>query len=438
MGSRLCRAYTIGLHAAMFPLLRDGLSGVYPTPGKSRDAGWRKVLLKMKTWSGRSHLCYSLFISFLRLGCTAFGGPAMVAYIRDLAVEKKGWLDGGTFRHGVAVCQSIPGATAMQVAAYVGLRAGGAPGALAAYVGFLLPAFFLMVALAGIYGRVHDLAGVVAAFKGLQVVVVALVANAFYTFGRSSIKIFQDGLLALGAALFLVLHGSPVVAIVASALLGLLLYRQIDAEAEGGIGSGGHPGLWNILRLPLLLVALVFSGLVLLFFLDRQLFQLAALMLKVDCFAFGGGYASVPLMLHAVVVVHGWLDSSTFMDGIALGQVTPGPIVITATFVGFLLAGFAGALIGTAAIFTPSFIMLLAAVPSFDRLATAPLFQRALRGALVSFVGLLLAVTIQFALAIDWGWVQVLLVVAALTAFRMRVDIFWVVLVGAAVAAVLL
>lgn len=129
-----------------------------------------------------------LFLAFLRLGLTAFGGPAMVAYIRDLAVKNNRWISEKSFRHGVAVCQSIPGATAMQVAAYVGLRAGGPLGALATYVGFGLPAFLLMVAMAAFYGRVHELATLVSAFKGLQVIVVALVANATLNFGMASIR----------------------------------------------------------------------------------------------------------------------------------------------------------------------------------------------------------------------------------------------------------
>lgn len=148
-----------------------------------------------------------LLVSFLRLGLTAFGGPAMVAYIRDLAVKKNGWISEKSFRHGVAVCQSIPGATAMQVAAYVGLRAGGPLEALATYVGFGLPAFLLMVAMAAFYGRAHEITAVVSAFKGLQVIVIALVTNAALGFGRTSIKKWQNGLLALGAAAFLVLRG---------------------------------------------------------------------------------------------------------------------------------------------------------------------------------------------------------------------------------------
>ena len=380
----------------------------------------------------------TLFLAFLRLGLTAFGGPAMVAYIRILAVKKKGWLTEESFRHGVAVCQSIPGATAMQVAAYVGLRAGGAFGAVATYVGFGFPAFLLMVALAALYDRVHDLAAVVSAFKGLQVIVVALVANATVSFGHSTIKKWQDLLLGLGVAAFLTTHGSPIIAIIVSSHLGLILYRKEAVKQNDPIGSTHHAPLLKNMGAPLVLTLVLVLGLLALFYLDRQLFVLSAMMVKIDLFAFGGGYASVPLMLHEVVSARHWMDSKTFMDGIALGQVTPGPIVITATFVGYLLAGVPGALVGTISIFTPSLIILMAVVPYFDRLQSNALFQRGLRGVLVSFVGLRLAVTVRFALSIDWSVYQVLIMSLAFVALRLKVDILWVVLVGAAVSALIL
>ena len=118
-----------------------------------------------------------LFLSFLGLGATAFGGPAMVAYIRAMVVQKRQWLDDETFRNGVALCQTIPGATAMQTSAYVGLRICGARGAAASFLGFGLPAFFLMLALSVLYARFHDLPAVVSAFGGLQALIVALIAH---------------------------------------------------------------------------------------------------------------------------------------------------------------------------------------------------------------------------------------------------------------------
>jgi len=320
-----------------------------------------------------------LFFAFLRLGLTAFGGPAMVAYIRDLAVRKKEWLSEESFRDGVAICQTIPGATAMQAAAYAGLRAAGPLGAVATYVGFGLPSFVLMVLLSALYSRVHGLPAVVSLFTGLQVIVVAIVANATINFGRRTIRKWQDVLLGLAAAAFLVTGGSPIIAILVSALAATLLYLRMDLTRP----TAAQPRAANAFGLlypALVMIALLAGGLALLFFWHRTLFDLSLLMLKVDLFAFGGGYASVPLMLHEVVEVRHWMDSRVLMDGIALGQVTPGPIVITATFVGYLLAGIPGALVGTVSIFSPSLIILTMAVPYFDRLQHNPVIQRALQG----------------------------------------------------------
>jgi chromate transporter len=378
-----------------------------------------------------------LLVSFLRLGLTAFGGPVMVAYIRDLAVRKHRWVSEGSMRDGVALCQSLPGATAIQTAAYVGLRAGGTLGALAAYVGFGLPAFILMLILSFGYAEARDLRAVVSAFTGLQAIVVALVANATFTFGRSSMTDWRDALLALGAAVFLRSGGSPIVGICGAGLLGALLFRGKDGQQPVPSPASGSKA-FSQMGPALMFAGILLAGLLLLWVLDRRLFDLAALMVRVDLFAFGGGFASVPLMLHEVVEARGWMDSTTFMDGIALGQVTPGPIVITATFVGYRVAGFLGALVGTIAVFSPSFILLLATVPHFDRLKASRLFQRAVRGALGSFVGLLLATTIRFGLAAPWTIPSVIIAVFAFVALRFKVDILWVVLAGALISTLVL
>jgi len=374
----------------------------------------------------------SLFLTFLRLGLTAFGGPAMVAYIRDLAVRKKHWLSQESFADGTALCQSIPGATAMQTAAYVGLRVRGGAGALATFVGFGLPAFVLMVILSGAYEISRNLTPVSAAFRGLHVIVVALMANAVVTFGRSSIKSWRDGVLACGAATFLFFRGSPILAIVASAAVSTLLYRGANLPTRPA--AAGQSSGRRTVRLVLLAVLAGGAVLAALFVANRRLFDLATVMVRVDLFAFGGGFASVPVMLHQVVDVRNWMDSKTFMDGIALGQVTPGPIVITATFVGYQIAGLLGAVVGTVAIFSPSFLMVLITVPYFDRLQQAFLFRRALRGVLASFAGLLLSVTVQFAIAASWTRPSIVLATAAFVALRFKVDILWVVLAGAGVS----
>ncbi len=359
----------------------------------------------------------------------------MVAYIRELAVAKKRWLDDRCFQNGVALCQSIPGATAMQTAAYVGLRSAGFGGGLASYVGFGLPAFVLMTVLASAYGQTRDLRLINSAFHGLQVIVVALVANATVNFGRSAVKCWGDILLAVGAAAFLTLRGNPIIAIVAAAGLGLLFYRQTEshhAESPCADGVDRSRRAWPAFALCVLTLA----GLTALSILDHRLGELAAVMLKVDVFAFGGGFASVPLMLSEVADVRHWIDGRTFMDGIVLGQATPGPIVITATFVGYQVAGFVGALVGTISIFTPSFIILVATVPYFDRLQQSAVFRRAVRGALLSFVGLLLSTTIRFGMVATWSLPSVLLAALAFLALRFKINTAWIVLIGGIISAV--
>jgi chromate transporter len=378
-----------------------------------------------------------LFFAFLKLGLTAFGGPAMVAYIRELAIKKNHWLSEESFKQGVAICQVIPGATAMQVAAYVGLRSAGLFGAIMAYVGFGLPAFFLMVVLAALYQSAHDQATIVSVFHGLQVIVIAMVANAFLNFGKNTIKNWQDATLGLGVTGYLVMQGNPVLVIMASAIIGFFLYKNKPGSPEK-LSAISTSSTFSHLKVPLCLTLALVSGMAMLYLGNRQLFNISLVMAKVDLLAFGGGYGSIPLMFNEVVGVEKWIDGQTFMDGIALGQVTPGPIVITATFVGYLMASIPGALVGTVSVFTPSLIMLTLAVPYADRIQSHSLFQRGMHGILVSFVGLLLSVTIRFILTLHWGVPEGLLVVLAFLALRLKVDILWVVFGGATLSVLFL
>lgn len=376
-----------------------------------------------------------LFRLFLRLGLTAFGGPAMVAYIRAQVVVRRGWVAEADFADGVALCQTIPGATAMQAAAYAGLRAGGPAGALAAYLGFGLPAFGLMLLFATLYEQAHEIAAVAAAFVGLKAIVCAIVAHATLSFGRKVVHDPRDLALAVAAGGFLTMGGSPIVAIAIAGLAGLLLFRGMAPSTPP---SGTAAPTTGATRTAVALAGGLTVLLALLYFFDRPLFHLAALMVRVDLFAFGGGYASLPLLLHEVVEVRHWLDPATFMDGIALGQVTPGPIVITATFVGRLVAGISGALVATVAMLTPSLVVLLATAPHLDRLRRTAPVQRALRGVLATFVGLLAAVLLHFLQTTPWSPVAAAVAVAALVALLLEVDLLWVVAGGAAMAAWLL
>lgn len=375
-----------------------------------------------------------LFTSFLRLGITAFGGPTMIAYIRKMAVEKKNWLDAETFSDGVALCQTIPGATAMQTAAYVGLKTRGVIGASASFIGFGLPAFLLMMTFAALYTNTHNLLIVISAFSGLQAIIVAIIANATLSFGKTTLKDWKAFVIAGIAAALFGLNVNPILVILLAAVSGLVLIKPKQPNPNNPASSVQIP----IYTKPLVLILLVSAtGFLLLFLFNHTLFNLFILMLRIDLFAFGGGFASVPLMFHEIVEVRHWMDSQTFMNGIVLGQVTPGPIVITATFIGYLFGGLFGGVIATIGIFLPSFILVVTVSPYFDRLRTLPSFNKVIGGVLCSFVGLLLTVTIRFALNVHWDLSHLLLASGALVALLLKVDILWVVVVGTIISVIM-
>ncbi len=377
-----------------------------------------------------------IFLGFLRLGATAFAGAGNILYIEHLAVSQRRWLDRETYRSGVALSQTLPGAIAMHAAAYVGLRLRGLSGALAAYLGFGIPAFLLMLGLSALYQRTHSLPALLSLFAGLRVLVVALIANAAVSFGRSSVKSRRDGLIALlAAAIFGLATASPALVIVFAALAGSLVLRDSPSPSVSAASLPGGRESW---RWACQLLAAGGLALLLLYLFDRVLFGLALTMIRIDLLAFGGGFTSVPLMQHDFVDVHRWMDARTFLDGIVLGQATPGPIVITATFAGYMLRGTGGAVVGTAAVFFPSLVLLVLAAPHFERLQTAPAFRGAVRGILLSLVGLLAVVTLRFGLATPWSPTAALLGAAAFLALLRKVDVLWVVLAGGALSLVLM
>ena len=351
----------------------------------------------------------------------------MVAYIRDMAVGRKQWLDDDTFRDGVALCQTIPGATAMQTAAYVGLRTRGTIGACASFIGFGLPAFLLMMTLSALYAQMHTLPVVLTAFEGLQAIIVAIMANATLSFAKTSISSWKHACIAGVAAALFGLSLNPLIVIVLAALGGLVLVKSRPIPARFPVDPvHGCPATKPLL----FLVSGSITAFVALYLFRPVLFDLAALMFRIDLFAFGGGFASIPLMYHEIVDVRNWMDGATFLNGIVLGQVTPGPIVITATFVGYWLHGFLGGLIATVSVFFPSFTLVVALAPVFDKLRASPYFSKAIGGILCSFVGLLLTVTIRFAGNVHWDLPRIILAITALGALLLKVDILWVVVVG--------
>lgn len=358
----------------------------------------------------------------------------MVAYIKEISVKRYKWLNEDVFKRGVALCQSIPGATAIQMAGYVGLVKRGLPGAIATFSGFGMPAFVFMLLLSWLYTIFGRFPAVTSLFNGLNVIVVAIVAFAAYGFARDTIKTYKDIIIAFLSALFFWFSMNPFFVIITSAAMGIIIFREqknpTPDEKTGDVRVSFYPIISFIL-----LTAL---GIIFLFLINKRLLELALLMLKVDLFAFGGGFASLPLMLQEVVHARNWIDNKTFMDGIALGQITPGPIIITATFVGFITNGIWGAVVATVAVFTPSFILLILCANIFHILKRSIYFQNAIKGVFASFVGLLLFVTFKFANDVPWNTIKVTICLCTAVALYKKIDVLYIVIAGGTISIFLL
>ena len=372
-----------------------------------------------------------LFRTFFRLGCIAFGGPAAVVPMRELVVKKRRWMVDETFGHGLALCQALPGITSIQTAAFVGMRLGGPAGAVAAFVGYGLPAFILMMTLASLYARGHDLGPMLAAFRGLQAIVLALLLHAIWVLGQSSIRTWREMMLAGASAGALVATGSPILAIIAAGVGGMLL-RPARREVDGL--AGAEPDRPEMPWVVPILAATLLAGWGVLRLTQPHLATLGAIFAKVDIVAFGGGFTSLPLMFDEIVTKRHMLSPHVFMDGIALGQVTPGPFAITATYAGYQIAGFAGGVVATIAMFGPSLMVLIIAARHMQQLRNADWFPAMSFGAKCSFVCLLGSMTIHFGRAMAWDWRVAALGMAAYVARCFSVDTLWVVLAGVGIS----
>ena len=364
-----------------------------------------------------------LFLSFFWIGLTGFGGLAMSAHIRKHIVEKRKWLDANTFDSGLALCQIIPGAIVMQLAAYIGLKLKGIKGSIVAFVAFGLPAFLLMLLLSILYKQSRNITGVETILNGLRIVIVAIVANAAYIFGKKNFQNVYDWLIAaIAAALFLTkLH--PALVLPIAAFLGLVLTKK-EAAPTGSVLT------IKTFKFFLIMVLIVTISTMIIYFVDKQYFLLATIMLRIDLFSFGGGLAAMPIMYHELVDLFGWFDKTTFMDGVILGQVTPGSIIIAATFFGYMHFGILGSILATICVFTPSYLILMGIMPFFDRLRSHPQFNNVINGILCSFVGLLTVVTYRFTLDIQWSLVNIIFTLIAFALLVRRVDVIWVILGG--------
>jgi len=373
----------------------------------------------------------ALFVRVLKLGATAYGGPGMISHIKEMAVKEKGWVKEGEFMRGVALCQLIPGATMIQIVTYIGYRVRGVRGALTATIAFVLPAFFALLILSAIYFRFHSLWFIESLFKGLGAIVVAIILNACITFGRPILRDWKVILIALLSFAAFYFRWNFVLIFVLAALAGLLL-RPKTPQAKPA-PSGAEPSqavkerefLIIVLLAAVICVLLVFS-----YFIDPNISALSLNLSKIGALAFGGGFTAIPLIQYEVVERFHWLSTKEFLDGIALGQVTPGPVLITATFVGYKVSGFLGAFMATLGIFFPSFFILVLLIPYHDRLKGVEKVRMMEQGVLGSFIGMLALVLYNFGSTSLVDIPRILMAAAAFFAIQKKIALPYILLAG--------
>jgi len=367
---------------------------------------------------------------FIHLGVTAYGGLAMVEPIRRRVVQEKGWLNQKEFLDGLALCQLVPGATVVQLATYVGYRLRRAAGGLIAATAFILPAFLLMVGLSFLYFRYGDLPWVKVVSRGFSAVVIALLVQALWRLTPVIRRHWLDLVIAFLALAALWGKVNYLLVFLAAGLLrlvlGLKLAPEEGSESEAVPGPLPDPGLiiTQVTGTLIFLALAVWS----LWNWHQNLGLMSWILLKISVVAFGGGYAMIPIMQWDMVDHLGWLTLRQFLDGILLGFVTPGPIIITATFMGYRLQGLLGAVVATISIFLPPILIIIFLTPYYQRVKEGRWMRPIIQGILAALVGMLVLVTLQMGMATLTDIKSLgLMVAASLALIVFQVNLLWIV-----------
>ena len=286
-----------------------------------------------------------LFGRFLKLGAIAYGGPAMMGQIKQKVVGEYKWVKESDFLQGMALCQLIPGATMVQMVTYIGYRLRGFWGAFLSSIAFVLPAFVVLIILSALYFKMQTLPFIQILFKVLGTIVIALILNAGISLGKSILKDWKVILISVLSFVAFFYKLNILLVFLFAALAALLLRPRINQpkaassseKPEQEKKEGKDHLLLGILG------GLILAGLLITYVLDPRLTYLCLILSKIGSLAFGGGFTTIPLIQYEVVDRLNWLTTKEFLDGILMGQVTPGPILITSTFVGYKVSGLLGA-----------------------------------------------------------------------------------------------
>jgi chromate transporter len=345
---------------------------------------------------------------FLRLGTLGFGGPVALCGLmeKELVVEK-GWLTKGEMRDAIAVSQSLPGPLAIQVGIFIAYLRGGFWGAWAGGWAFILPNFVIVAALGALYVHFGGLSWMTAIFYGVSPAVIALILHSCYRLARLGMEDWlQWAIAAVCLVVTIWLQAEVAVLFIGAGILGILYY--------GSLFRGG--------KAPTLLLAIAPVGIPMGKGPSASILgRLLVFFLKAGSLTFGSGLVIVPFLEKGLVQQTGWLNGREFLVAVAVGMLSPGPVVITATFVGYLVAGFWGSLVSTIGIFLPSFILILVVAPILVRHRGNPNVQGFVKGAYAAAIGTILGACVLLGKIAIGDWLTILIAAGSLVVlFRWR------------------
>lgn len=363
----------------------------------------------------RTSLSY-IFFTFLKLGATAFGGyMSLVAIVQRQLVEIDKKLKEEDLLDGISLTSVLPGPVAVNTIAYVGYQLRGIPGAIVAFAGIILPSFLLVIFLSWLYFSYGNIPAVKNIFSGITPAITALIVTVAIGMTRKTIKMPAQWVICLLAALLLILVGGFSVTfllIIASGVVGSFLFRQpmerdlmVDARKSIGDRQLMISGIVLLLLLCTLLWGGQYPG-------APRYIQIISTFSGISLTLFGGGYVVIPALHELFVENLNWLTSVEFADGIAIGQITPGPIFITATFIGYKVAGVVGAFLATLAMFTPPAVLTVLLSRFVKILNHSSIVKAAMKGVRAAVIGMIFASAITIGQTITLSVVSAVIFVA--------------------------
>lgn len=348
---------------------------------------------------------------FLRLGLLGFGGPvALVGQMERELVADRGWLSKEQMRDAVAICQSMPGPLAIQVGIYISYLRGGFWGAWIGGWAFIFPNFVIVAALGALYVYLGDLKPITAIFYGVSPAVIALILHSCYRLAKLGMEDWLQWVIAAACLVVtVILQAEVALLFIGAGLVGIIYYGDVFRRRPRPLA------LW-FGALPTLAQLTPTTS-------NSTLAKLLLFFLKAGSLTFGSGLVIVPFLQQGLVEQYNWLDERQFLIAVAVGMISPGPVVITATFVGYLVAGFWGSLVSTVGIFLPSFIFVLVVAPILVRHGKNPNVQGFVRGAYAAAIGTILGACFLLARIAIGDWLTALIGAASLAAlFRWKVN----------------